>query len=130
MLKFQEYAVIPECRDRSYADKEYTSSREEKIWDPKVNVEEWYYGYSLVARSVLTLRQQFEGIPNADALENSCGGFAEQHVSHVLHESNYVVHNALMTIATTNVPQKFIDKWKPEEMVSIIQLILYRVSNN
>lgn len=126
----QEYAVIPECQDRSYANKEYTTSREEKIWDPEVDVEEWYRGYSLAARDLLTLRQQFEGIPNADAVENSCRGFAEQHVSRVLHESNYLAHNALMTIATTNVPQKFIDKWKPEEMVSIIQLILYRVSNN
>ncbi|XP_048264681.1 arginine-glutamic acid dipeptide repeats protein-like [Bombus terrestris] len=111
-----EYAVIHECQDRSYANKEYTTTREEKMWDPKVDVEGWIFGYSLAARAVLTLKQQYEGIPNIKAIENSCSGVAEQYISDVLHESNYEPHDALRMIFMKDMPQKIIDKWKPEEM--------------
>lgn len=125
----QEYAIIPECQDRSYSEKEYTTSREEKMWDPNKDVEGWFYHYTLVARTALTLKQQHEGIPDTEAMENSCSDVAEQYISDVLHDSNYEPHEALQMICTQVIPQKIVDKWKPEDMVSIVQLILYRESN-
>lgn len=99
------------------------------MWDPNVNVEGWFDHYTLVARTALTLKQQREGIANTEAMENSCSGVAEQYISDVLHDSNYEPHEALQMICTQDIPQKIVDKWKPEDMVSIVQLILYRESN-
>lgn len=99
------------------------------MWDPNKDVEGWFYHYTLVARTALTLKQQHEGIPDTDAIENSCSDVAEQYISDVLHDSNYEPHEALQMICTQVIPQKIVDKWKPEDMVSIVQLILYRESN-
>jgi hypothetical protein len=129
LLKFQEFAVIPECQDLSYAVNEYKTSREEKMWDPKVDVGGWIHHYSFAARVVLTYKQQHEGIPNMEAIENSSFGVAEQYISDVHHESKYEPHEALRMICMKDIPHKFIDKWKPEEMASIVQLILYRETN-
>jgi hypothetical protein len=115
---------MPECQDRSYADNEYTTSREEEMWDSKVDAEEWVPHYCLAARVVLTYKQQHETMPNIEAIENSCSGIAQQHILDVLHESKYEPHEALKTIFQKDMPQKIIDKWKPEEMASTIHLIL------
>ncbi|XP_043590098.1 egg-laying defective protein 27-like [Bombus pyrosoma] len=111
-----EHAVIPECQDRSYADKEYTTSREEKMWDPKMDVERWFPGYIMAARTLLTLKQQYGDISNMEAMDNSCSGDAEQYISDVLHDSEYDPDAALQLIFTNNIPEKIITKWKPEEM--------------
>jgi predicted glycosyltransferase len=94
-----------------------------------VEVEGWIHHYSFAARIVLTYKQQHEGIPNIEGIENSCSGVAEQYISDVLHESKYEPHEALLMISMNDIPQKFIDKWKPEEMVSTKHLILYRETN-
>jgi hypothetical protein len=95
-----------------------------------VDVEGWYREFNLAARAVLTSKQQLAGIPIMEALETSCSGDAEQYTSDVLHESEYEPYKALRMIYMKDIPQKFIDKWKPEEMVSTMHLILYRETNN
>jgi predicted regulator of amino acid metabolism with ACT domain len=99
------------------------------VWHPQEDVEEWFPGYIMAARILLTLKQQYEGTSNKEAMEISCSGDAEQYITDVLHDSEYEPHDALRMIFTKDIPQKIVDKWKPEEMVSIVQLILYRESN-
>jgi hypothetical protein len=99
------------------------------VWHPQEDVEEWIPRYIMQARILLTVKQQYEGTSNKDATEISCSGDAEQYIMDVLHESGYKPHDALWKIFTKNIPQKIADKWTPEEMVSIVQLILYRESN-
>jgi hypothetical protein len=94
-----------------------------------VDVEGWYPRFNLVARAVLASKQQREGIPIMEALETLCSGVADQYISDVLHESEYVPYKALDMICMKDIPQKFIDRWKPEEMVSTMHLILYREKN-
>jgi NADPH-dependent curcumin reductase CurA len=94
-----------------------------------MDVEGWFPQYNLLAQAVLTSKQQHEGIPNMEALENSCSDVAEQYISDVLHESKYESKEALRMICMKDIPRKFNDKWKPEEMVSTIHLTLYRKTN-
>lgn len=95
------------------------------MWDPEEGAVGWFPGYSLAARAVITLKQEHDGVPNTKAIENSCSGVAEQYISDVLHASKYQPQEAMRMILMNDMPQRIMDKWTPEDMVSIIQLILY-----
>jgi hypothetical protein len=99
------------------------------MWDPKVDMEGWIHHYSCSARAVLTYKQQHESMPSIGAIENACSGVAQQNILDVLHESKYEPNEALRMIFLRGMPQQVIDKWKPEEMVSTMHLILYQETN-
>ncbi|KAG7199662.1 hypothetical protein KM043_014255 [Ampulex compressa] len=104
-------AEIPECRNRSDPEREYRNFPEEKIWSPREEVNEWVSLYVFMARSVLTFVQESRGISNREAMENSCTGYAEQYITDVLHDSEYVPEVALRMLLTKELPQKLIARW-------------------
>ncbi|XP_017758847.1 PREDICTED: arginine-glutamic acid dipeptide repeats protein-like [Eufriesea mexicana] len=109
-------AEIPECRDRSDLDKEYRDFPEEKIWSPREEVNKWVPLYVFMARSVLTFAQESQGVSNRDAMENSCTGYAEQYITDVLHDSEYLPEVALKTLLTKELPRKLVTRWTPENV--------------
>ncbi|CAK9808912.1 Arginine-glutamic acid dipeptide repeats protein [Anthophora quadrimaculata] len=119
MKYFQEYlkgvADIPEFREQSDMDLEYRDFPEEKIWSPRDEVNEWVPLYVFMARSVLTFVQERQGISNKEAMENSCTGYAEQYITDVLHDSEYIPEVALKTLLTKELPRKLVSKWTPDD---------------
>ncbi|OAD56025.1 hypothetical protein WN48_03765 [Eufriesea mexicana] len=113
-------AEIPECRDRSDLDKEYRDFPEEKIWSPREEVNKWVPLYVFMARSVLTFAQESQGVSNRDAMENSCTGYAEQYITDVLHDSEYLPEVALKTLLTKELPRKLVTRWTPENVKDIV----------
>ncbi|XP_076763200.1 arginine-glutamic acid dipeptide repeats protein [Xylocopa sonorina] len=109
-------ADIPECRERTDMDAEYRDFPEEKIWSPQEEVNKWVPLYVFMARSVLTFVQENQGISNREAMENSCTGYAEQYVTDVLHDSEYLPEVALKTLLTKELPQRLVSRWTPEEI--------------
>ncbi|XP_076171869.1 arginine-glutamic acid dipeptide repeats protein [Ptiloglossa arizonensis] len=114
-------AEIPEYRERINLDVDYRDFPEEKIWSPRDEVNKWVPLYIFMARSVLTFVQEKHGIPNREAMENSCTGYAEQYISDVLHDSEYVPEVALMTLLTKEMPQKLIARWTNADIDFFIQ---------
>ncbi|KOC61587.1 Arginine-glutamic acid dipeptide repeats protein [Habropoda laboriosa] len=68
-----------------------------------------------MARSVLTFVQESQGISNREAMENSCTGYAEQYITDVLHDSEYIPEVALKTLLTKELPRKLVSKWTPQD---------------
>ncbi|XP_076657418.1 uncharacterized protein LOC143361710 [Halictus rubicundus] len=114
----RDVADIPECREKSSLDDEYRDFPEEKIWTPNEEVNKWVSFYVFMARAVLTYVQESQGIPHGEALENSCTGDAEQYITDVLHDSNYLPDVALKTLLTQKLPQKLISRWTDPDVVS------------
>lgn len=88
----------------------------------------WVPLYVFMARSVLTFAQESQGISNRDAMENSCTGYAEQYITDVLHDSEYLPEVALKTLLTKELPRKLVARWTPENVVSIPQRKLTKSS--
>ncbi|CAL7939629.1 unnamed protein product [Xylocopa violacea] len=114
-------ADIPECRERTGMDEEYRDFPEEKIWSPQEKVNEWVPLYVFMARSVLTFVQENQGISNREAMENSCTGYAEQYVTDVLHDSEYLPEVALKTLLNKELPRKLVSRWTPEEIEMFVK---------
>lgn len=114
-------ADIPEYREEIDLD-EYRDFPEEKIWSPKEEVNEWLPFYVFMARSVLTFVQERQGIPNREAMENSCTGYAEQYITDVLHDSEYSPEVALKTLFAKELPRKLVTRWTRADIVSIARL--------
>ncbi|CAK9824074.1 hypothetical protein ANTRET_LOCUS2305 [Anthophora retusa] len=108
-------ADIPEFREQSGVDLEYRDFPEEKVWSPRDEVNEWVPLYVFMARSVLTFVQESQGISNREAMENSCTGYAEQYITDVLHDSEYIPEVALKTLLTKELPRKLVSKWTPDD---------------
>ncbi|XP_076238371.1 arginine-glutamic acid dipeptide repeats protein [Calliopsis andreniformis] len=122
-------ADIPEYREQINLDKEYRDFPEEKIWSPKEEVNEWVPFYVFMARSVLTFVQESQGIPNREAMENSCTGYAEQYITDILHDSEYLPEVALKTLFTKQLPQKLITRWTSADIELFIEGIVRHGKN-
>lgn len=122
VLNFQTYetADIPEYREPTDLEKEYRDFPEEKLWSPSEDVDKWFPDYNVMARSVLTFVQEKQGVSNEEAMENACSGFAEQYITDVLFHSEYLPEVALKKLLNKELPQKLVEKWKPEDIVSLI----------
>lgn len=82
-------------------------------------IDEAWVPFRMFMRSVLTCAQVRRGVPNEDAMENSCSGYAEQYMLDIVHESGFVPEVAIGRLATTEFPDKLIERWTPSEIVSI-----------
>ncbi|XP_015436136.1 PREDICTED: arginine-glutamic acid dipeptide repeats protein-like [Dufourea novaeangliae] len=109
-------ADIPEYREPIGMDIEYRDFPEEQIWSPNDEVNEWVPHYVFMARSVLTFVQESLGISNREAMENSCTGYAEQYITDVLHDSEYLPEVALKTFLTKELPQKLVTRWSSTDV--------------
>ncbi|XP_043251546.1 arginine-glutamic acid dipeptide repeats protein-like [Colletes gigas] len=122
-------ADIPECRGQINLDVDYRDFPEEKIWSPREEVNEWVPLYVFMARSVLTFVQEKHGISNREAMENSCTGYAEQYITDILHDSEYIPEVALKTVLTKELPRKLVARWTSEEIELFIQGIVRHGKN-
>ncbi|KZC13715.1 hypothetical protein WN55_05268 [Dufourea novaeangliae] len=113
-------ADIPEYREPIGMDIEYRDFPEEQIWSPNDEVNEWVPHYVFMARSVLTFVQESLGISNREAMENSCTGYAEQYITDVLHDSEYLPEVALKTFLTKELPQKLVTRWSSTDVKEIV----------
>lgn len=109
--RFVGLADIPEYRKENDSEQEYKSFPEEKIWSPKNEVNGWVPFYMFMARSALTFAQENQGIPNKEAMENSCTDEAEQYITDVLYHSEYILEVALKTLLVNELPEKVITRW-------------------
>ena len=101
-------------------EKEYRDFPEEKLWSPSEEVDTWFSDYNVMARSVLTFVQEKQGISNEEAMENACSGYAEQYITDVLHDSDYLPEVALKKLLNKELPQKLVEKWNQQDIVSLI----------
>ncbi|XP_031837662.1 arginine-glutamic acid dipeptide repeats protein [Nomia melanderi] len=109
-------AEIPEYQPEIDPEVEYRDFTEEKLWTPNEDVNAWIPFYMFMARAVLTFVQEKTGIPNKEAMENSCIGYAEQYVTDVLHDSEYSAEIALKTLVSKQLPNRLIAKWTQAEI--------------
>ncbi|XP_001120795.1 arginine-glutamic acid dipeptide repeats protein isoform X2 [Apis mellifera] len=114
--KTYDTADIPECRERTDLEKEYRDFPEEKLWSPSEEVDTWFSDYNVMARSVLTFVQEKQGISNEEAMENACSGYAEQYITDVLHDSDYLPEVALKKLLNKELPQKLVEKWNQQDI--------------
>lgn len=84
--------------------------------------------YVFMARSVLTFVQESQGIPNREAMENSCTGYAEQYITDVLHDSEYLPEVALKTLLSKELPRKLSTRWTTADTVSAELRVIYLTS--
>ncbi|XP_053997318.1 arginine-glutamic acid dipeptide repeats protein-like [Hylaeus anthracinus] len=122
-------AEIPECRESINLDTDYRDFPEEKIWSPSDEVNQWIPFYVFMARSVLTFVQENLGIPNREAMENSCTGYAEQYITDILHDSEYMPEVALKTLLTKELPRRLFSRWTSDETELFIQGIVRHGKN-
>ncbi|XP_015587846.1 arginine-glutamic acid dipeptide repeats protein [Cephus cinctus] len=118
-------AELPELQMHIDPEVEYKSFQEQQTWAP-IDEEnnQWLSVYMLLARSLITISQIKDGVPNKEALENACLGEAEEFMMESLYEVGYDPLSAARIYRKKNLPKTLTTSWSEEEIALFIRGIV------